>query len=46
MTITVDDAVTAADRSARLESEILEHPERFRVLTGDRPTGARHVVRP
>jgi tryptophanyl-tRNA synthetase len=28
---------------ARLESEILEHPERFRVLTGDRPTGALHL---
>jgi len=44
MTITVDDtALDPADRSARLEAEILEHPGRFRVLTGDRPTGALHL---
>ena len=39
MTSTVDDtALATADRSARLEIEIQKHPERFRVLTGDRPT--------
>jgi tryptophanyl-tRNA synthetase len=44
VTITVDAAVLdAADRSARIENEIREHPERFRVLTGDRPTGALHL---
>jgi tryptophanyl-tRNA synthetase len=44
MTITVDDPFTAAaGRTAQLETEILEHPERFRVLTGDRPTGALHL---
>ncbi|WP_338090693.1 tryptophan--tRNA ligase [Planosporangium thailandense] len=44
MTSTVDEPfTTAAARSAQLETEILEHPERFRVLTGDRPTGALHL---
>jgi len=44
MTITADDPIlAAAGRSARLEIEILDHPERFRVLTGDRPTGALHL---
>ena len=32
-----------ADRSAPLEDEIALHPERFRVLTGDRPTGPLHL---
>lgn len=35
-------AVSSA-RSAHLEEQIAEHPERFRVLTGDRPTGALHL---
>jgi tryptophanyl-tRNA synthetase len=44
MTSTVEDPILeTADRSARLEIEIREHPERFRVLTGDRPTGALHL---
>jgi len=44
MTSTVDDtALATADRSTRLEIEIQKHPERFRVLTGDRPTGALHL---
>ena len=30
-------------RSAALEKELLESPKNFRVLTGDRPTGALHV---
>ena len=35
-------AATVA-RSAALEKELLATPEKFRVLTGDRPTGALHV---
>jgi tryptophanyl-tRNA synthetase len=30
-------------RSAELDAEITRHPERFRVLTGDRPTGPLHL---
>jgi tryptophanyl-tRNA synthetase len=33
----------AARRSAALESELRAHPEHFRVLTGDRPTGPLHI---
>jgi tryptophanyl-tRNA synthetase len=33
----------AEARSAELEREIAVHPERFRVLTGDRPTGPLHL---
>ena len=33
----------AAARSAELESEIAAAPARFRVLTGDRPTGPLHL---
>jgi tryptophanyl-tRNA synthetase len=33
----------AAGRSMALESELHAHPERFRVLTGDRPTGPLHI---
>jgi tryptophanyl-tRNA synthetase len=33
----------ALERSQRLELEILQDPERFRVLTGDRPTGRLHI---
>jgi tryptophanyl-tRNA synthetase len=33
----------AAARSAELESEIAVDPHRFRVLTGDRPTGPLHL---
>jgi len=33
----------SAARSAELESEIAQAPERFRVLTGDRPTGPLHL---
>ncbi|GGL20077.1 tryptophan--tRNA ligase [Mangrovihabitans endophyticus] len=44
MTIVADDAVAlAARRSAHLEREIAENPARFRVLTGDRPTGPLHL---
>ena len=41
-TITESFAVSAA-RSAQLETQIAAHPEDFRVLTGDRPTGALHL---
>lgn len=30
-------------RSAEVEAQIATHPERFRMLTGDRPTGALHI---
>src|SRR4051795_12615740 len=33
----------AEARSAELEREIAENPDRFRVLTGDRPTGPLHL---
>ena len=36
-------AVQAAERGLHLESEVAEHPERFRVLTGERPTGPLHL---
>ncbi|TNM59274.1 tryptophan--tRNA ligase [Streptomyces sp. NP160] len=38
-----DSFAVAAARSADLEAQITAHPERFRVLTGDRPTGALHL---
>ena len=34
---------TAMERSRKLEADIPLHPERYRVLTGDRPTGRLHV---
>jgi tryptophanyl-tRNA synthetase len=37
------DMPAAQRRSAELEHLIREHPERFRVLTGDRPTGQLHL---
>ncbi|AEE16798.1 tryptophan--tRNA ligase [Treponema brennaborense] len=33
----------AVERSKKLEAEITAHPENFRVLTGDRPTGRLHI---
>jgi tryptophanyl-tRNA synthetase len=33
----------AMQRSQMLEAEILRHPENYRVLTGDRPTGHLHI---
>ena len=42
----VDDALTtraALRRSAELEAEIAVSPGRFRILTGDRPTGPLHL---
>ncbi len=43
MTTTANSFAVSAARSAHLEDQIAEHPERFRVLTGDRPTGALHL---
>jgi tryptophanyl-tRNA synthetase len=43
-TLTGDDTFArAVARSAELEREIAVAPERFRVLTGDRPTGPLHL---
>ncbi|MER5496476.1 tryptophan--tRNA ligase [Streptomyces sp. NPDC002561] len=39
----VSAAVSARRRSAELEEEIRRAPERFRVMTGDRPTGPLHL---
>lgn len=33
----------ATRRSRALESSLRAHPERFRMLTGDRPTGPLHI---
>jgi len=33
----------ASERSAAIEARLAEHPEEFRMLTGDRPTGALHI---
>jgi tryptophanyl-tRNA synthetase len=33
----------ALARSRALEADITEHPEKYRVLTGDRPTGRLHI---
>jgi len=34
---------TAMERSQKLEEDLLIHPEKYRVLTGDRPTGRLHI---
>jgi tryptophanyl-tRNA synthetase len=33
----------AQERSDRLELDLIENPQKYRVLTGDRPTGALHI---
>ncbi len=33
----------AVERSAEIDARIATHPEEFRMMTGDRPTGALHV---
>jgi len=43
MSITTDSFATAMRRSAALEDRIAASPERFRVLSGDRPTAALHL---
>lgn len=42
-TTLIDSFTSAAARSTHIEDQIAKHPERFRVLTGDRPTGALHL---
>src|ERR1044072_8042385 len=31
------------ERSKKLEEDLIQHPEKYRVLTGDRPTGRLHI---
>jgi tryptophanyl-tRNA synthetase len=38
-----DTFAEAVRRSAALRADFLQHPARYRVLTGDRPTGALHI---
>src|SRR4030042_6801627 len=33
----------ALERSKKLEADLILHPEKYRVLTGDRPTGRLHI---
>lgn len=33
----------AVERSKKLEADLLVHPEKYKVLTGDRPTGRLHI---
>jgi tryptophanyl-tRNA synthetase len=33
----------AIERSEKLEADLLKHPDNYRVLTGDRPTGRLHI---
>lgn len=33
----------AVERSRKLEADIMVHPEKYKVLTGDRPTGRLHI---
>ncbi len=42
-TIPSDSYIQAQGRSAQLERELAVSPERFRVLSGDRPTGPLHL---
>jgi len=35
--------LAASERSAAVEARLAAHPEEFRMLTGDRPTGALHI---
>jgi tryptophanyl-tRNA synthetase len=43
MTAVNESLRAAEERSAALEARIGTHPEEFRMLTGDRPTGALHI---
>ena len=42
-TLATDTFSVSAARSAHIEDQIAQHPDCFRVLTGDRPTGALHL---
>lgn len=39
----VDTFTATRTRSARIGDQVAQHPEQFRVLTGDRPTGPLHL---
>ena len=41
--ITAGTYEVALERSKKLEAEIAANPQKFRVLTGDRPTGRLHI---
>src|SRR3954452_7826659 len=41
--VTSESFQTVVKRSQALELEIAAHPDRFRILTGDRPTGRLHI---
>jgi tryptophanyl-tRNA synthetase len=44
MTNSISETYAATlERSQAIENELKENPEKFRVLTGDRPTGALHI---
>ncbi|MDH2904253.1 MAG: tryptophan--tRNA ligase [Actinomycetota bacterium] len=43
LTINNESFEVATRRSRELETQIQDHPERFRMLTGDRPTGPLHI---
>ena len=39
----MDSFTATAQRSTQVADAVARHPERFRVLTGERPTGALHL---
>ncbi|AZS41815.1 Tryptophan--tRNA ligase 2 [Microbacterium oxydans] len=39
----MDSFTATAHRSTEVADVVARHPERFRVLTGERPTGALHL---
>ncbi len=41
----MDSFTATAQRSTEVADAVARHPERFRVLTGERPTGALHLGR-
>lgn len=41
--MTIQTTVATTTPSQGLEEQVRAHPERFRVLTGDRPTGPVHL---
>ena len=40
---TENSLLSSEKRSREIEAEIAQYPQRFRLLTGDRPTGALHI---
>lgn len=41
--INYDTYAASLKRSEKLEEALIAHPEKYRVLTGDRPTGRLHI---